>query len=56
MSKITKDDLTMKSKAQLVAIFTVASRGLATACSDLASKQSLLELVRAEIAKRRHSP
>lgn len=55
MMNVTKNDLTAKSKAQLDALFREASRGLVTASADLAAKQSLLEAIRAEIAKRRPS-
>lgn len=56
MLKTNKDDLASKSKAQLAAIFAAACRGLVAAKSDLACKQSLLEMVRTEIAKRRSWP
>ena len=56
MLKTTKDDLASKSKAQLAAIFAAACRGIVAAKSDLACKQSLLEMVRTEIAKRRSWP
>lgn len=55
MMNLTKDDLTAKSKAQLAALFREASHSLVAASADLAANQSLLEAIRAEIAKRRPS-
>ncbi len=56
MFKMTKGDLAAKSNAQLFAIFQEASKGLSAAKSDVALAQSLLALIRAEIAKRGPSP
>lgn len=52
MFKITKDDLTKKTDAQLVALFQEASLGLAVKGPALAVAQSLLAMIRAEIACR----
>ncbi len=52
MFKMTKGDLATKSNAQLLAIFQEASKGLIAAKSDIASAQTLLAMIRAEIAKR----
>lgn len=56
MFKLTKGDLAAKTNAQLFAIFREASKGLNASKSRLASAQSLLAMIRAEIAKRRPSP
>ena len=56
MFKMTKDDLSKKTDAQLTALFQEASRVLAASDPDLASTQSLLTMIRAEIAKRGLSP
>lgn len=52
MFKMTKGDLAQKSNAQLTALFQEASKGLTAAQSDIASVQSLLAMIRAEIASR----
>ncbi|MCW2368834.1 hypothetical protein [Sphingobium sp. B11D3D] len=52
MFKVTKDDLAKKTDAQLAALFQEASNGLAVTGSNLASAQSLLALIRAEIGRR----
>lgn len=52
MFKMTKGDLAKKSDAQLAALFQQATLGLSTAKSDLASAQSLLTMIRAELAAR----
>jgi hypothetical protein len=56
MYKMTKGDLAAKSNAQLFALFQEASKGLIAATSDIGSAQSLLAMIRAEIAKRGPSP
>lgn len=56
MFKITKDDLAKRTNVQLAALFQEASKGLIAAKSDIALAQSLLAMIRAEIAKRRPSP
>ncbi len=56
MFKMTKGNLAAKSNAQLFAIFQEASKGLIAAKSDLALAQTLLAMIRAEIAKRGPSP
>lgn len=56
MFKITKRDLAAKTNAQLFALFQEASKGLTATNSDLASAQSLLTMIRAELAKRGPSP
>lgn len=55
MTNVTKNDLTAKSMSQLAALFQEASRGLMAATANLAAKQSRLEAIRAEIARRRPS-
>jgi hypothetical protein len=52
MFKMTKGDLAKKSNAQLAALFQQASKGLTTAQSDLSWAQSLVAMIRAEIASR----
>jgi hypothetical protein len=52
MFKITKDDLTKKTDAQLAALFQEASCGLAAKGPTLAVAQSLLAMIRAETARR----
>lgn len=52
MFKITKGDLAQKSVAQLHALFQEASTGLNAAQSGTARAQSLLAMIRAELAKR----
>lgn len=52
MFKMTKGDLAGKSNAQLCALFQEASKGVIADRSDIASTQSLLAMIRAEIAKR----
>src|SRR3546814_1007999 len=49
MVKMTKGDLASKTNAQLFALFQEASKGLIATKSDLASAQSLLAMIRAEI-------
>lgn len=56
MFKMTKDDLAKKTDAQLAALFQQASVGLAAAKLDVASAQSHLAMIRAEIASRVPSP
>ncbi len=56
MFKMTKGDLAGKSNAQLFALFQEAGKCLIAAKSDIASAQSLLAMIRAEIAKRGPSP
>jgi len=56
MFKITKDDLAKKTDAQLASLFQEASNGLAATGSNLASAQSLLAMIRAEIGNRAASP
>ncbi len=56
MFKITKDDLAKKSDAQLAALFQEASQGLVAKGPVLATAQSLLAMIRAEIASRHLSP
>ncbi|WP_288804734.1 hypothetical protein [uncultured Novosphingobium sp.] len=52
MFKMTKDDLAKKTDAQLTALFQEASKGLIATKSGLASAQSLLAMISAEIARR----
>lgn len=57
MFKITKHDLAKKTDAQLAALFQEASHGLAANKGPvLAAAQSLLAMIRAEIARRHISP
>jgi len=56
MFKMTKGDLATKSNAQLTALFQEVSKGLIAPKPDIASAQSLLVMIRAEIAKRSPSP
>jgi hypothetical protein len=56
MFKMTKGDLASKSNSQLFALFQEASKGLIATKSDLASAQSLLSMIRTELAKRGPSP
>lgn len=56
MFKMTKGDLARKTDAQLAALFQEASKGLVAAKSDLASAQSLVAMIHAEIAKRGPAP
>lgn len=56
MFKMTKDDLAKKTEVQLVALFQEASKGLASGKPDLALAQSLLAMIRAEIARRGPTP
>ncbi len=56
MFKLTKGDLATKTNAQLFALFQEASKGLIATNPDLASAQSLLAMIRAEIAKRGPTP
>lgn len=56
MFKITKGDLAAKSDSQLSAIFQEATESLIAANSEIATLQSLLAKIRAEIAKRGMSP
>lgn len=56
MFKMTKGDLAQKSDFQLAALFQKASKGLIATHSELASAQSLLAMIRAEIAKRAPRP
>lgn len=56
MFKMTKGDLATKSTAQLTALFQEVSKGLIATKPDIASAQSLLAMIRAEIAKRHPSP
>lgn len=52
MFNITKDDLAKKSDVQLTALFQQASQRLQPNGSALPQAQSLLAMIRAEIAKR----
>lgn len=52
MFKSTKGDLAKKSDAQLAALFQQATLGLSAAKSKLASAQSQLAIIRAELASR----
>lgn len=52
MFKITKDDLAKKTDAQLAALFQDASSGLAVKGANLASAQSLVAMIRAEMTRR----
>lgn len=52
MFKITKDDLTKKTDAQLAALFQEASHSLVAKGPALTVAQSLLAMIRAEIACR----
>lgn len=56
MFKMTKGDLAQKSEAQLAALFQQATLGLSAAKSDLATAQSLIAMIRTEIANRHQSP
>lgn len=56
MFKITKGALAKKTDAQLAALFQQAAIGLSTAKSELAEAQSLLAMIRTEIATRGPSP
>ncbi|MGJ8482165.1 hypothetical protein [Sphingobium yanoikuyae] len=56
MFKMTKDDLAKKTDAHLAALFQEASKGLVVGKPDLASAQSLLAMIRAEIARRDPRP
>lgn len=56
MLKLTRDDLHRKTDAQLAALFQEASKGLASGKPDLASAQSLVAMIRAEIAGRGPRP
>lgn len=56
MFKMTKGDLAKKTNAQLSALFQEASKGLIATNFDIASAQSLLAMIRAEIAKRGPAP
>lgn len=56
MFKMTKDDLAKKTNAQLAALFQEVSKRLIAAKSDPASAQSLLTMIRVEIAERGPSP
>lgn len=56
MFKMTKDDLAKKTDAQLAALFQQASLGFSAAQSNVASAQSHLAMIRAEIASRGPSP
>lgn len=55
MFKITKNDLTKKTDAQLAALFQQAVIGLSVAKSDRAAAQTLLAMIRAERANRHPS-
>lgn len=52
MFKMTKDDLAKKSDAQLAALFQQVSRHVQSEQPDVPRAQSLLAMIRAEIAKR----
>jgi hypothetical protein len=52
MFKMTKGDLAAKSDSQLSAIFREANKNLIAAGSEIATLQSLLAKIRAEIRKR----
>lgn len=52
MFKITKDDLAKKTDAQLATLFQEASYGLVAKGPALAVAQSLVAMIRAEIALR----
>ncbi|HEX7858475.1 MAG TPA: hypothetical protein VF503_32730 [Sphingobium sp.] len=56
MFKITKNDLTKKTDAQLAALFQQASIGLSAAKVDRLAAKPLLAMIRAERATRRLSP
>jgi hypothetical protein len=56
MFKMNKGDLAKKTGAQLAAIFQEATNALIAANSRIASLQSLLAKIRAEIANRGRSP
>jgi hypothetical protein len=56
MFKMTKGDLAAKSNAQLFALFQEASKGLIAAKTELASAQSLLAMIRDELARRGPAP
>lgn len=56
MFKMTKCDLAQKSDAQLAALFQQATLGLSAAKSDLATVQSQLAMIRAELANRIPKP
>jgi hypothetical protein len=56
MFKITKADLAKKTDAQLAALFQQATGGLTATGADLASAQSALAVIRAEIAARCPAP
>jgi len=56
MFKITKADLAKKTDAQLAALFQQATGGLTATGSDLATAQSALAIIRAEIAARGPAP
>ena len=52
MFKVTKDDLTKKTAAQLSALFQEASKGLGGERTERDHAQAALALIRAEIARR----
>lgn len=52
MFKLTCDDLHRKTDAQLVALFREASKGLATGKPGAPAAQSLVAMIRTEIARR----
>jgi hypothetical protein len=52
MFKMTKGDLAQKSDAQLAALFLQATLGLSATKSDIATAQSQLAMIRAELAAR----
>lgn len=56
MFKMTKDDLAKKTDVQLAALFQEARKGLANGKPDLASTQSLMTMIHAEIARRDPRP
>lgn len=52
MFKMTKEDLAKKTNAQLAALFQEASKGLIATKPEIASAQSLLAMIRAEVIRR----
>jgi hypothetical protein len=56
MFHMTASDLASKTSGQLAALFQEASNGLAASSRDVASAQSLLAMIRAEMATRLSPP
>lgn len=52
MFKMTSNDLARKTDAQLSALFQMAAKSFGRSSTDTASAQSLLTMIRAEIARR----